>query len=297
MRIGYACLTVGVEGTKLRTCSLKNATPALLTELIYSNLLVLDKVLDYNIQNDIKLFRISSDIIPFGSHPVNKLEWWQIFADQLKNLGQKSHSHNMRLSMHPGQYTVLNSPIDVVVKRAVEDLRYHARFLDSLGLGPENKIVLHVGGVYGDRLASMERFVSEYRRLDENIRQRLVIENDDRQYRIGDVLSMGRSEGIPVVFDNLHHQVNPDNTHTELEWIEVCASTWKPQDGPQKIHYSQQDPSKRPGAHSATIHVNEFLQFVRNLPNSDVDIMLEVKDKNLSAVKCIHALRMSNFIK
>lgn len=290
MNIGYACLTVGVSGTKQRTCTMKNATPDVLLSLIQSNLESLDKILDYNIQNGIKLFRISSDIIPFGSHPVNTLIWWEEFNDKLKEIGRKALTNGIRLSMHPGQYTVLNSPDEAVVARAVEDLRYHARLLDVMGIGKEHKIILHIGGIYGNKKAAAKRFIQQYRCLGGNIKRRLVIENDDRQYAISDVLSIGVSEGIPVVFDNLHHQVNPNNTRSEIEWIAACGNTWKPEDGPQKLHYSQQDAGKRAGSHSATLDVDHFLHFYTHLPNQDADIMVEVKDKNLSAIKCINAI-------
>jgi UV DNA damage endonuclease len=290
MNIGYACLTIGVPGTKQRTCTIKNATPEVLINLILSNLEALDKILDYNIHNDIKLFRISSDIIPFGSHPVNTVKWWEKFNAQLNELGRKATTNNMRLSMHPGQYTVLNSPDEAVVERAVEDLSYHARFLDAMSLGKEHKIILHIGGIYGEKTTALKRFVQNYRCLDENIRQRLVIENDDRQYAISDVLSIGEREGIPVVFDNLHHQVNPDNNCSDIEWVTACANTWKRSDGPQKLHYSQQNAGKRLGSHSATLNVDDFLHFYKWLPKKDVDVMVEVKDKNLSAIKCINAI-------
>jgi UV DNA damage endonuclease len=250
----------------------------------------LDNILDYNIQNGIRLFRISSDIIPFGSHSVNTLKWWGIFDDQLKGIGHKALSSGIRLSMHPGQYTVLNSPDPGVIERAVEDLRYHVRLMDAMGLGTEHKIILHIGGIYGDKSRAIERFIRQYRCLDENIRQRLVIENDERQYNIGDVLAIGESRGIPVVFDNLHHQVNPDHTHAETEWIAACASTWKRSDGPQKLHYSQQRVGQRAGSHSATLDVEDFLQFYKRIPKPDVGIMVEVKDKNLSALKCMNAI-------
>ncbi len=293
MKIGYACLTVGVPETNLRTTRMKNVTPDGLETLIQSNLKALNNMLDYNIQNNIKLFRISSDIIPFGSHPVNTLKWWEIFKHKLLEIGHKALSNGIRLSMHPGQYTVLNSPDVGVVERAIEDLRYHALFLDSLCLGNEHKIILHIGGVYGDKTAAISRFIQQYRSLDDNIKQRLVIENDDKQYNISDVYSIGNSEGIPVVFDNLHHKLNPDNTNSETEWISICESTWKQSDGPQKLHYSQQAPDKRPGSHSSTIDVSEFQQFCKNISKSDVDIMIEVKDKNLSAVKCINSISTS----
>lgn len=290
MNIGYACLTVGVPGVKLRTCTLKNAAPNVLLNLIQLNLEALDKILDYNIKNGIKLFRISSDIIPFGSHPVNTVKWWEVFKDELNEIGHKAIKNGIRLSMHPGQYTVLNSSDESVVKRAVEDLTYHARLLDTMGLGKQHKIVLHIGGIYGDKAEAVKRFISRYRSLNDNIRQLLVIENDDRQYTISDVLSIGNSAGIPVVFDNLHHEVNPDNTYSIKEWICACASTWEVVDGLQKIHYSQQEESKRPGSHSSTLDVGEFLQFYTDNINRNVDIMVEVKDKNLSAIKCINTI-------
>lgn len=287
MRIGYACLTSGVPDTRLRTCSLKNADTDTLSARIHENLKVLSRMLDYNIENGIRLFRISSDIIPFGSHPVNTLQWWNMFAAELMEIGEKARENGMRLSMHPGQYTVLNSPNEEVVERAVQDLRYHCRFLDALGMGPAHKLILHVGGVYGDKPVAMERFIQNYRRLDLNIRSRLVIENDDRQYTAGEVLCIGTREGIPVVFDNLHHQIYRDDSRTEMEWVAACGTTWGARDGPQKMHYSQQAPGKRAGSHSATIDAELFLDFYRRLPSLAPDIMLEVKDKNLSALKCI----------
>lgn len=290
MKIGYACLTVGVPGTQHRTCAMKSVTPNVLTGLIQSNLDALDHILDYNIRNGIKLFRISSDIITFGSHPINTVKWWEVFKDQLDAIGQKAKANGLRLSMHPGQYTVLNSPDAEVVERAVDDLRYHTRFLDALGLSREHKIILHIGGIYGDKSAAIERFIRQYGRLDENIRRRLIIENDDRQYTVSDVLSIGQGQGIPVVFDNLHHEINPDPSHSMRKWIALCAGTWKTEDGPQKMHYSQQEPGRRPGSHSDTLDVDQFLQYYEEIRDSGSDVMLEVKDKNLSAVKCINAL-------
>lgn len=290
MNIGYACLTVGVMNTKISTCMLKNASLERLTSLIQSNLNALDHILDYNIENGIKLFRISSDIIPFGSHPVNSLEWWTLFELQLKEIGEKARANDIRLSMHPGQYTVLNSPDQGVVERAVLELQYHAKFLDAMGLGFESKIVLHIGGAYGDKVTAIERFRKQYRCLDKNVRSRLVIENDDRVYTIADVLSIGQKEGIPVVFDNLHHKVNPDNRYEEIQWITACKKTWKQEDGTQKIHYSQQAESKRLGSHSLTLDMDDFQQFYNSISDFDLDIMVEVKDKNLSALKCVNVI-------
>ena len=181
MRIGYASQTVGIPGVKFKTTKLKNTTDEKLIELIHSNLHSLDLIFDYNIENNIQMFRISSDIIPFGSHEANKLKWWELFQEKLAALGKKAQDNDIRLSMHPGQYTVLNSPNIDVVHRAAADLLYHTRFLDAMNLDESHKIILHVGGVYGDKKSAMERFIENYKQLDERIHKRLIIENDDRR--------------------------------------------------------------------------------------------------------------------
>lgn len=289
MRIGYACLTVGVPNTELKTCLLKNASDEKLTELIRHNLNALENMVDYNIANRVLLFRISSSLIPFGSNPVNRIIWWEIFEKQLKKIGKKIAKSGMRVSMHPGQYTVLNSADEHIVANAIADLNYHARIMDSLLLGPENKIILHVGGVYNDKKQAIKRFLNHYQGLGEAVKKRLVIENDDKSYTISEVLIIGKALDIPVVFDNLHHQANPcEENHPDTYWIDACKHTWKSQDGKQKIHYSQQHPEKKPGSHSKTIRITEFMSFYEELKSRDLDIMLEVKDKNLSAIKCIN---------
>jgi UV DNA damage endonuclease len=200
--------------------------------------------------------------------------------------------------MHPGQYTVLNSPREEVSKRAVEDLNYHVRLLNSLGTDASHKIVLHIGGAYQHKWQAMQRFISRFRNLDESVKQRLVIENDEKLFNIEDVLEVGSKLGVPVVFDNLHHELNPCTLQKSItEWIEACAKTWRKQDGRQKIHYSQQDFQKKNGSHSNTIRIDQFIAFYKCLHNADLDIMLEVKDKNLSAIKCLNCLYPTKHIK
>ena len=286
MSIGYACLALGVPHTDYRTCKVDSINDAILMDLIAYNLESLERIIDYNIQNDIHLFRISSDVIPFGSSPVNKLEWWKQHSDVFKRIGNKIKVHQIRVSMHPGQYTVINSPSIEVVKRAQMDLEYHARVLDCLGADFTNKIILHVGGVYGNKPEAMLRFIDHFKELPTNLRKRVVIENDDKCYHIRDVLTLSQQLSIPVVFDNLHNHLNPSGEPLSDEsWIELCKETWKTEDGPQKIHFSQQNQIKKSGSHSFTINVEEFMNLYQRINRKDLDFMLEVKDKNLSALK------------
>lgn len=289
MSIGYACKLIGVNNTDFKSCTIKNATNSLLSSLIQHNLSALNNIIDYNIQNNIMLFRISSDLIPFGSSDINNLEWWRIFEKEFSALGWKIRHFGMRVSLHPGQYTVLNSPNPEVVNRAVLDLIYHTRILDTMGLDYTHKIILHIGGAYNDKASAIESFKQNYIRLPQQVKNRLVIENDDKLYTIQEVFSIGIQLNIPVVFDNLHNNINPSNpAKTEAYWIQECKKTWGAKDGKQKIHYSQQAEGRKNGSHSDFIAISDFLNFFNELADDTIDIMLEVKDKNLSCIKCIN---------
>ena len=287
MSIGYACLQVGRPDTTIRSVIQKNATTERLMEVIDYNLQSFENMIDYNIKNKIKLYRISSGLIPFGSSPVNQLEWEQIFRDRFITIGQKIKQSGMRVSFHPGQYTVLNSPDEGVVSRAVDDLVYQEKILTLLGVDYSHKLILHVGGVYGDKVTALERFEENFKGIPQAVKNRLIIENDDRLFNVEDVLGLAHRIGIPVVYDNLHNAINPaDSTKDDGYWISEARKTWKPEDGNQKIHYSQQASGKRLGAHTDTIYIEDFLEFYNKLEDKTIDIMLEVKDKNLSALKC-----------
>lgn len=299
MSIGYACLTRGVQDLKYKTCRKQNATEENLLELIEHNLTVLEETIEYNNKENIRLFRMSSDLIPFGSDfSVNNLNWSEVFKTQFDRLGQKIREYDMRVSMHPGQYTVLNSLNRDVVDRAIDDLTYHTTFMDSLNVGAGHKIILHIGGIYGDKEAAIDRFAEVYKELDESVKARLIIENDDRLYTIEDVLRISEKTGAPVVYDNLHHYINGNDLNlSDAYWIEKAKVTWNEKDGKPKVHYSQQQYGAREGAHSQTIRINEFLEYYHSVSSLEVDIMLEVKDKNLSAIKCILATSADSSMK
>ncbi len=291
LAIGYACLVIGDINTSLSRCRLKNAADSNLRAIALANLLALEAMIDYNIKQGISLFRISSDIIPFASHPEIEFDWQNEFRELLDRMGSKIKSAGIRVSMHPGQYTVLNSPHTRVVENAAADLQYHAEFLDALSAGWESKIILHVGGVYGDKNKAAASFIENFNRLPEPIQSRLVIENDDKNYSAEDVMEISQVTGIPMVFDNLHHLLNPSsNQLSQYKWIELCRATWKAADGKPKIHYSQEKDGGIRGAHSNTINARRFVDFYNGLPDKNIDIMLEVKDKNLSAIKCMNAV-------
>ncbi len=285
-RIGFACKILGVPNIPMKGCLLKNASPEALLDIVRGNLQTLSRMLSYVESARLDLFRISSDVIPLASHPALSFEWRKVYEKELAAIGEQIRRSGIRVSMHPGQYTVLNSPSDEVAERAVMDLAYHADFMDSLGVDASSKIILHVGGVYGDREKALERFALRFAKLPANVVKRLVLENDEKCFAIHEVLPLCRKLGIPAVMDVLHHAILPAPHGLTKDWIEACSQTWNADDGRQKIHYSQQQAGGKTGMHSKTIAPAEFMRFSEELEDLPLDIMLEVKDKNLSAVKC-----------
>jgi UV DNA damage endonuclease len=288
-RIGYACTPISIPYKTSRSVMLKNFNDDIFNECTTLNLKDLMSILQWNIKNNIYMFRISSDIIPFGSHSINDIKWWETFRKELLEIGEFVRANHMRVSMHPGQYTVLNTPHEEVLNKSINDLEYHCKFLDSLGVDYSNKIILHVGGVYGDKASAIDRFKSNFLKLSPSLKRRLVLENDDKSYTIEDVLYICKDLNIPAVFDNLHHKLNSCSMVWE-EIISIVKGTWKEEDGPVKVHYSDQDMDKKGGAHSKSVITKNFLKYMESLKGLKADIMLEVKDKDISAIKCIASL-------
>ena len=289
MRIGYPCnnLTLGISAA--RTFRLASLSPERFESTVVANLDALGSYFDWNAAHDIQYFRISSDTIPFASHPSMDLPWQAIFADRLASLGETLRANGVRVNVHPGQYTLLNSPRPEVVSASHADLVYHTDLLDLMGLDDTNKVQIHVGGVYGDKPAAIDRFVSEWERLPDRVRARLAIENDERQYSLADTLEIHARTGVPILFDTFHHSVlNHDESLPEA--LDAATATWHGH-GPAMLDYSSQDPAKRPGAHAASIDLAEFALFLNAARHRDVDVMLEIKDKERSALKALAMLR------
>ena len=147
MKIGYPCINLTIGCKSDRTFRLKSYTDERLKSTIENNLDCLQKILQFNVEHDILFFRITSDLVPFASHPVCQFNWRYYFKDKFDGIGDYITRHKIRISMHPGQYTVLNSPDTSVVERSKKELLYHQQVLDALGIDVSAKIQIHIGGV------------------------------------------------------------------------------------------------------------------------------------------------------
>lgn len=290
-QLGYPCIRRTADEQTVKTCQLKNATDDRLAELVDRNLRCLRDVLEYNVSHGIRFFRIHSDTIPFADHPDVNWDWETHAEPALASIGEFIRSEDIRISMHPGQYTVLNSPDPDVVEKARKNLHYHARFLQLMGLDQSAKIVLHIGGVYGDRERAARRFVDRAKDLSDLIQNHLVIENDETGYNVKHVLCISEQTGLPVVYDDLHHRLNQPSSNTETkQWITRCAESWTDRDGPPILHFSS--PSGGSGGHHADrVDPGEFWDFLNQLPDDQpVDVMLECKDKESALFDLVESL-------
>ncbi|MCU0236542.1 MAG: UV DNA damage repair endonuclease UvsE [Acidobacteria bacterium] len=284
MRIGYPCLNRSLGCTPSRTFRLASYSPGRLVETVRLNLDCLGRVLEYNRAHGLLFFRITSDLVPFASHPVCAFPWHEEFAPRFAELGNVIRSGAMRISMHPDQFTLINSPDEDIFRRSAAELAYHARVLDLLELDGTARIQVHAGGVYNDKPAAIDRFCRRFERLGEAVRRRLTVENDDRLYTVADCLQISRRTGVPVLFDSFHHQLH-NRGEEAAQALGQAAATWKKGDGPPMIDYSSQKKGERAGRHAESIDLKDFARFIAAAGALDFDIMLEIKDKEKSALR------------
>jgi UV DNA damage endonuclease len=284
MKIGYPCLNRTIGCTPGHAFRLASYSAGRLAGTVRANLECLGRILEFNAAWSLLFFRITSDLVPFASHPVCAFPWHEKFAPAFAALGRSIRRNGMRISMHPDQFTLINSPDPEIFKRSAAELSYHARVLDLLGLDLTARIQIHAGGVYGDKAASLDRFCTRFEQLPAAVRRRLAVENDDRLYRVADCLLISRRTGVPVLFDSFHHRLNGGG-ESAAEALALAAATWKKRDGLPMVDYSSQKKGERTGSHAESIDLKHFARFVAATAGMDFDIMLEIKDKERSALR------------
>lgn len=284
IHLGYVGINTLLP-TASKTFRLANYSSERMLETARKNLNALREILKWNVEHQIKLFRITSGLIPFGSHSINSGIWKKELREDLRETGGFIRRNFIRVSMHPGQYTVINTPNSEFYERSLSDLQYHCAVLDLMELDGSHKIVIHGGGIYQNRQHSTTVLLQRLEGMSEPIRKRLVLENDERNFSAADIYSVCKSTGYPGLLDVFHHQCFPSLQNQGIrEIIEQFRSTW-PGSQRQKIHYSNQAPEKHRGAHSEGIDLEQFALFYKEIQDMELDIMLETKDKQHSVLK------------
>ena len=290
MRLGYACINMSLP-TKFKTCRLatyKAKGFEVIKELTMNNLENVLSALHWNVEHDIYFYRMSTEIVPLGSHQEMTWEWWldkdiQQLANKIKDYKDQQ---NIRLSMHPGQFTVLSTPRPEVLERTFLDLEYHDKLLNLTG---GTDMIIHGGGKYGDMDSAKERFIENYRKLSPSIKRKLRLENDDKTYQLNDVIDIYEETGVPLCFD-IHHHKCCNNGSALKPMLEKVFQSWSNKDTP-KMHISSGKTNKTDRSHHDIVFEEDFQELLSALEGRNVDIMLEAKLKEQSV------LRIQDFLK
>ncbi len=296
MRIGYPCINRKIGCTPNSTFRLINYSDELCVEKTRSNLACLIEVLKFNVDNGLHYFRISSDLVPFASHPICKVKWWRSLKKEFNKIGRFISDNSIRVTMHPDQFVLINSSRKDVVEKSIAELLYHARVLDLMQTEISSKIQIHVGGVYGDKPSAIEKFLTEFEKLPKEVTSRLAVENDDRLYSLSDCVFINRQCGVPIVFDVFHHACLSNGEDVRFA-MEEALRTWRKDDGALMVDFSTQKRGARKGAHAEHLNVKMLEKFFKTVKGLNFDLMLEVKDKEQSAIEALKLARKMKIIK
>ena len=300
-RLGFPVKVLGKKGLKSNDSRRWQSEPHLRVSIAY----LLD-IFRYCHEREISMYRMSSEVVPYATHPDLPQFHGQIreCRAELRALGDEARIRGLRLSMHPSQFVVINSPDPEIVRKSVWDLKSQADLLDCMELGPEAVLVIHAGGSYGDPQTSIERWVRSYERLPAGVRRRLVLENDDTRFSAANVLWAHERTGVPLVFDVQHFWcLNPEGLPLRETFARFVRS-W-PAGVRPKMHFSsprtemrQVDRRNRKTGKKETVlqapiwtghadfnHPFEFISFMRQMSDLEFDVMLEAKAKDLALLR------------
>jgi UV DNA damage endonuclease len=289
----------------------------LASDIALANAKDLLTILQWNESQGIRLFRVGSELFPRWNHyRLEDLPGIDAIAQHLRAAGDYALAHGHRITTHPGPFHILGSPDDVVVNNSIIGLERHSELFDLMGFAPsfENLINIHIGATYGDKPGTVDRWLRNYDRLSDNVKARLVIENDDKasMYSVRELYNtLYASAGIPVTFDYWHHTFNTGDL-SEEEAFFMARETWQHHGVTQCTHYSEsrrreqqlliermfdhhgislEDLPKWPTFHKAykeftKIKEQAHADYITTTPNTygvlDLDIEVEAKAKELS---------------
>ena len=291
MRLGYACINNTLRDYNVFSshsftlATSEKESLEYIEKIVMKNVDDLFKIIIANEMMGIRFFRITSNLFPHIDNPKMKFSGYDTtFAKKkLQMIGKYAKANNHRLTMHPGQYVQLGSDKENVRTMSGIILSYHKLLLDYLGYGPEqgSVLILHGGGTFNDKPAAIKRFKETFNNLPKGIQDLIVLENDENQYNVTDILELCEDLNIPMCLDIFHNEVSKDPVDLNPELLTRIWATWK--NRTPKIHISNQKPDSKRGAHSTSI--DELPEWILNIPKDykiDLDIMLEVKDKEQS---------------
>ena len=291
-RLGYACLNVtlgpkkgGFRSMIKRTWAQKGLPYA--SSLMMENVKVLAGIVNWNVKNNIQVYRMTSTLAPWCSeYEFDALPDWRQISFGLAKIGKFAIANGQRLSFHPGQFNCLGSPKENVINNCIKDLRSHGEIMDAMCLPRtrQNKINIHIGGTYGDKQAAADRWCKNFELLPESVKSRLTVENDDKAsgFSVVDLYKIWQRVGTPIVFDYHHHTFCTGGLSIE-DALKLAASTWP--DGIRPVtHYSESAADREGKKVTRTAH-SAFVTGPINDYGLDIDCVVEAKAKELAVLQ------------
>jgi UV DNA damage endonuclease len=234
LRLGFPVKVLGRPGLKANDTRRWQKNPHLKCSLEH-----VDAILDYLGEAGLDMYRFSSDLAPYATHP-DMPQFHSMVAQsdaELAAIGAKARALDIRVSFHPSQFVLLNSPDPDLTAKSIWDLASQAEMLDRMGCGPEAVLVTHVGGVYVDHEASRARWIAGWEQCPDHVKNRLVLENDDIRFSAADALWIHQRTGVRLIFDYQHFWcLNPERLELRPT-LEQFLATW-PDGVRPKIHFS-----------------------------------------------------------
>ena len=238
-------------------------------------------------------------MFPFASHAEYGYKLAPFAREVLAEAGQVVAELGHRVSTHPGQFTQLGSPRQEVIANAIRDLEYHEEMLSLLKLPPQSDrdtvMILHLGGTFGDKAATIDRFRENYRGLSERVKRRIVLENDDVSWSVHDLLPICEELNIPLCLDFHHNNIIFDSTQLREGTLDIMKlyprikATWDRKQIKQKMHYSEPTPEAITGRQRRKHNPRPI-----TLPPcaDDMDLMIEAKDKEQAVFELMRTFKL-----
>jgi UV DNA damage endonuclease len=306
VRFGYVAMSVQLENaspsktmtmTSFSKLSDREAGLRRLERLARENLHNTLRLLKHNRYMDVKVYRMTSKLIPLATH--HELAGWDpypVLAEEFAEVGAFVREHGMRVSFHPDHFTVLSTPRPEVYANSVKDLNHHVTMLEHMGLDERSTCNIHIGGTYGDKASAGRRFIEQFGLLEDRIARRITLENDDKTFTAAETLQIAEEVGAPMVLDLHHHAVNnPDHDDVVQLWPRIIR-TWDRYEGklPPKIHVSSPKSTSDPRGHADHLEPAPLMRFLLDIaPNTPaIDVMIEAKRKDESLLRLMDELRV-----
>ena len=234
LRLGLCC-QFAREPIKFRTTTVtamlrldKEQRLARLAELCRANAEALLAALQFCASHGIGAFRVNSQILPVKPHAEAGYDMTDLpdsgdIIARFRECGRFARENQLRLSFHPDQFVVLNSPNPKTLAHSISELSYQAEVAEWVGADTLN---IHGGGAYGDKIAALKELRRNIAKLPAPVRTRLTLENDDKVYTPADLLPVCADTGVPLVYDVHHHRCLPDGLSI-AEATTRARATWK----------------------------------------------------------------------